>query len=214
MPRPLLGEDRALCGFDGKIAEVTFYNAKGDVAAQARYQNGTRLASTAFAAPGVVARTEEIQGERRVARQHFPEGPLRVETVTLGNRKESERELARSGQPVRETRWQDGLPAEETLWYLNGQPKSRTRWERDGNQVLVKVDEFWDNGKLRARTASDERRGYVGVQQTFNDGGVLESERTYDKGTLTRRKNYQDGRLVLEEEYFEDGSRKSVRKGE
>ena len=210
--KPLLGEDRALCGFDGKVADVTFYSAKGDVAGQARYENGKRLSMTAFNTQGAVARSEEAQGDRRIARENFPEGSLRLETIIVGNRKESERELAKSGQPVRETRWQDGWKSEETLWYLNGQQRSKTRWERDGNQVLVKAEEFWDNGKIRARTVRDERRGPVGLQQTFNDAGVLESELTYDQGKLTRRKNFKDGKLVLEEEYFEDGSRKSVRK--
>ena len=212
--KPLLGDDRGLCGFDGRLAEVTFHNAKGDFVAKARYENGKRLSLTAYGAQGVVARSEEVQGDRRTEREHFAEGPLRLETVTVGNRKESERELAKSGQPVRETRWRDGYQAEETLWYLNGQPKSKTRWERDGNEVLIKADEFWDNGRIRARTVRNERRGYVGVQQTFNESGVLDAEATYEKGTLTRRKTYKDGRLVLEEEYFEDGSRKSVRKAD
>ena len=33
-------------------------------------------------------------------------------------------------------------------------------------------------------------------------------------GKLTQRKSYKDGRLVLDEEYFEDGSRKSVGKAD
>jgi antitoxin component YwqK of YwqJK toxin-antitoxin module len=145
-------------------------------------------------------------------RQHFPEGALRLETVVVGRMKESERELAKSGQPIRETRWADGLIAEQTEWYLNGQQKSRTRWERQGNQTLVKAEEFWDNGKIRARTVQDDRRNFIGVQQRYTEAGTLESERTYDRGKLTQRRDYKDGRLVLDEEYFEDGSRKSVRK--
>jgi antitoxin component YwqK of YwqJK toxin-antitoxin module len=209
--KPLLGDDRALCGFDGKPSDVTFYTAKGDVAGNARYENGKRLTMTALNTQGAVARSEEIKGERRVLRENYPEGALRLETVVIGNAKQSERELAKSGQPVRETRWQDGWKADETLWYLNGQQKSKTRWERDGDHVLVKADEFWDNGKLRARTVRDERRGYVGVQQAYTESGALENESTYEQFKLTRKKGYKDGRLVIDEEYFEDGSRKSVR---
>jgi len=212
--KPILGDDRALCGFEGKVSDVTLYSAKGEVAGQARFENGKRLSMTALGGQGGVARSEEVKGERRVIREHFAEGPLRLETVVVGKGKESERELARSGQPVRETRWHDGWKSEETLWYLNGQVRSKTRWERDGNQLVVKAEEFWDSGKIRARTTRDERRGPVGVQQTFSEAGALESEATYEKFTLVRRKNYKDGRLVLEEEYFEDGSRKSVRKGD
>ena len=155
-----------------------------------------------------------MKGDRRVLREHFPDGPLRLETVVVGKMKQSERELAKSGQPVRETRWQDGRIAEQTEWYLNGQQKSRTRWERDGSPALVKIEEFWDSGRIRARTVQDERRNFIGVQQRYAESGVLESERTYEKGTLTRRRDYKDGRLVLDEEYFEDGSRKSVKKGD
>lgn len=210
----LLGDDRAPCGFEGRPAEVTFYNAKGEVTGQARHENGKRLSMTALAGAGVVARSEEVQGERRTLRQHHPEGALRLETVVVGNSRVSERELAKSGQPIRETRWQDGRMSEETQWYLNGQTRSRTRWERDGQQVLVKAEEFWDNGKLKARTVRDERRGLVGLQQAYTESGVLASEATYEKGIVTRRKTYKDGALVLDEEYFEDGSRKSSRKAD
>jgi antitoxin component YwqK of YwqJK toxin-antitoxin module len=212
--KPVLGEDRALCGFDGKPSDVLFYKAKGEPGGQARFEAGKRVSMTAIGAGGTVSRSEEVQGERRTLREHYPEGQPRLETVVVGNRKESERELARSGQPVRDSRWNDGYKMEETLWYLNGQPKSKTRWERSGNQVLVKAEEFWDNGKPRARTVSEERRGPVGVQQTFTEGGVLESESTYELGKLARRKSYKDGRLVSDEEYFEDGSRKSLRKAD
>jgi antitoxin component YwqK of YwqJK toxin-antitoxin module len=147
-------------------------------------------------------------------RQHHPEGTLRLETVVVGNSRLRERELAKSGQVVRESRWQDGRMTEETHWYLNGQPKTKTRWERDGQQVLVKAEEFWDNGKLKARTVRDERRGPVGIQQAYNESGALAAESTYDRGILTRRKTYKDGTLALDEEYFEDGSRKSSRKSE
>jgi len=212
--KPLLGEDRVPCGFEGRVAEVTFHNARGEVAGQGRYENGKRLSLTALAAAGTVALTEELQGERRTVREHHPEGPLRLETVIVGKAKVSEREHAKSGQPVRERRWQDGRLSEETQWYLNGQTRSKTRWEREGQQVLVKAEEFWDNGKIRARTVRDERRGPVGLQQNYTESGVLASEVTYDKGTVTHRRNYKDGRLVLEEEYFEDGSRKSSRKSD
>jgi len=212
--RPLLGDDRALCGFDGKVSEVSFHNAKGEAAGQARYENGRRLSMTALGAGGAVARSEEeAHGGRRVVRVHFPDGALRMETVVAGKMRESERELARSGQPVRETRWSDGYKSEETLWYLNGQPKSKTRWEREGREVLVKTDAFWDNGRLRERSVTDGRGTYIGVRQRYTESGQLESESTYEAGKLTRRKAYKDGRLELDEEYFEDGSRKSARKG-
>lgn len=37
---------------------------------------------------------------------------------------------------------------------------------------------------------------------------VLVAEEAYDKGVLTRRKLYKAGRLVTDEEYYADGSRK------
>jgi antitoxin component YwqK of YwqJK toxin-antitoxin module len=211
--RPLLGDDRGLCGFDGNASDVTFHDAKGGLAGRARFENGKRLSMTALGAGGAVARSEEeAHGGRRVVRAHFPDGALRMETVVVGKMRESERELAKSGQPVRETRWSDGYKSAETLWYLNGQPKSKTRWEREGRDVLVKTDAFWDNGRLRERSVTDGRGNYIGVRQRHAESGQLESESTYEGGKLTRRKTYKDGRLELDEEYFDDGSRKSARK--
>lgn len=71
---------------------------------------------------------------------------MRFETTSVGNRKEHEREYAASGQPVRESRWIEGRLSEETLWYLNGNLKSKKRWQRDGAQVLVTAEEYWDTG--------------------------------------------------------------------
>jgi len=206
--KPLLEGDRPLCGFDGRVSEVTFHTAKGELAGTARYENGKLLAAKALTASGTLARSEEVQGERRIERQHHPDGTLRLETVIVGRTKQSERELAKSGQPVRETRWQDGRVTEETQWYLNGRMKSRTHWDRDGDPVLVKAEEFRDNGKLRARTIRDERRSYVGLQQTYDESGALASESIYEKGILVRKRSFKDGRVVADDEYYEDGSRK------
>ena len=209
--RPLLGDDRKLCGFDGPV-EVSLYGPKGDVAGRIRHENGKRLAATTHGAAGKPAASEEVQGDRRTLREYFPEGQLKLETVAVGKVRESERELARSGQPVRETRWRDGYKSEEALWYLNGQPRSRTTWERTGNAVMVRTEEFWDNGKPKLKSVRDERRGLIGVQQAWTEAGELASESTYDAGKLVRRKSYKDGRLVSDDEYFEDGSRKSLAK--
>jgi antitoxin component YwqK of YwqJK toxin-antitoxin module len=205
--RSVIEADRKLCGFD-RAADVDFYNSKGDVVAQARYENGKRVAFKALGSTGTLARTEEVQGERRVVRTNFPDGQLRLETTSVGNRKEHEREFAKSGQPVRETRWLDGRQSEETLWYLNGQLKSKTRWQRDGKNVVVATEEFWDNGKPQSRTVRDERYRYLGIQQHFDESGALVGEETYERGVLTRRRDYKGGRLVLDEQYYEDGSRK------
>ena len=142
----MLEGDLKLCGFE-RAADVDLFDSKGNVIAQARYENGKRVAFKALSSGGGVARSEEVQGERRVVRANFPDGQLRLETTSVGNRREREREFARSGQPVRDTRWIDGRQSEETLWYLNGQMKSRTRWERDG--------------KERGR----RRRGFLGQRQ-------------------------------------------------
>ncbi|HEX2827537.1 MAG TPA: hypothetical protein VHP37_14395 [Burkholderiales bacterium] len=209
--RPLLADDRKLCGFDG-AAEVTLYGPKGDVAGRVRHENGKRVAMTALGSAGKPAASEEVQGERRTLREYFPEGQLRLETVVVGKSRESEREFAKSAQVVRDTRWRDGYKSEEALWFLNGQPRSRTQWERSGNSVLVRTEEFWDNGRPRAKGTRDERRGPVGLHQTWTEAGTLASESTYEAGRLVRRKTYKDGQLVADDEFYEDGSRKSVGK--
>lgn len=212
---PLLGEDRVLCGFDGKVSEVSFYNAKGEAAGQARFENGKRLSAIELSTGGSVMRSEdEAHGGRRILRVHFPDGSLRMETVVAGKMRETEREFAQGGQPVRETRWNDGWKAEETLWYLNGQPKTKTRWEREGAEVRVMTESYWDNGRIRERSTRDNRGNVLGVLERYTETGALESEATYRMGKLTRRKSYKDGKLIRDEELFEDGSRKSVRKAQ
>lgn len=212
---PLLGDDRELCGFHGRPSEVTFHDAKGQVAGRARFENGRRLAMTALGAGGAVARSEEeAHGGRRIVRVHFSDGALRKETVVSGRMREHERELAQSGQKLRETRWVDGWKAEETLWYLNGQPRSRTRWAREGAEVRITAETYWDNGRMRERSTRDNRGHFIGVVERYTEKGELESEATYRMGKLTRRKSYKDGQLALDEELFEDGSRKSVRKAQ
>src|SRR5581483_4353878 len=97
---------------------------RGDVVAKQRYASGKPVAVASLNSGGAVTRSEEAQGDRRVVRENFPDGKLKLETIIAGGYKQSERELAQSGQPVRETRWQQGRMAEETLWYLNGQLRS------------------------------------------------------------------------------------------
>lgn len=72
---------------------------------------------------------------------------------------------------------------------------------------------FENSGTLRravffAGWQSDERAGFVGIQHGFDEAGALVTEDAYDKGVLARRKLYKDGRLVLDEQYYADGSRK------
>ncbi len=205
--KPMLQDDRKLCGFDQPIT-LDFHNSRGDVVAQGRYENGKRVAIKTFSNSGATARSEDVQGDRKVTRSYFAEGPLRLEITSVDNRKEQEREYAASGQAIRESHWLDGRLSEETLWYLNGNVKSKTRWQRDGAQMLAAAEEFWDNGQINARTVRDERLGYVGVQQGYDQAGVLVSEELYEKGVLVRRKLYKAGRLVLDEQYYADGSRK------
>ena len=184
--KPLLNDDRALCGFDGKASEVTLYDARGQTSAKVRFENGRRLAYTAFGSAGTVSRSDEVKGEQRILREHFGDGQLRLETVYAGKWKESEREHAKSGQRVRETQWQQGRRSEESLWYLNGHLRSRTRWSGDGDYV----------------------------QQLYDDAGLLRTESTYQKERMTRRKTFKDGKLATDEELYEDGSRKSLRKAD
>ncbi|HKO67860.1 MAG TPA: hypothetical protein VJU53_08655 [Burkholderiaceae bacterium] len=40
-------------------------------------------------------------------------------------------------------------------------------------KVLIALEEFWDNGQVRAHTVRDNGVGYVGVQQGFDEAGAL-----------------------------------------
>jgi hypothetical protein len=70
-----------------------------------------------------------------------------------------------------------------------------------------------ENRSISGATPRSATTTSIGVRQRYSESGQLESESTCEAGKLTRRKAYKDGRLEPDEEYFEDGSRKSARKG-
>jgi antitoxin component YwqK of YwqJK toxin-antitoxin module len=209
-PRSLFDEDRKPCGFEGAV-ESDLHDARGEVVAQVRHDQGVRVAFRTYAAPGVLAGSEDVEGSRTVRRQYHPGGALRLETVLVERRRQSEREFARTGQRIRETEWDDAGRAVESTWYLNGAMKRRdSRTVYEGTPATA-VEEWWDNGQLRLRGTYGERGRPLGVVQTFHESGPPESELYYERGNVARRRAFDtSGRLVLDEEYFEDGSRKST----
>ena len=113
-------------------------------------------------------------------------------------------------------RWADGEPLSDQVFYLNGQPRSRTEYSGGGGAGRsLLVTEYHDNGALarEGRFVQAGRYGQTpqGVHRRFDARGQLIAESSYDqRGRITREKAWDEaGRLLRDDEVFEDGSRKA-----
>ncbi len=208
-PRPVLPVDRAPCGFDGP-STVALYNDRGEVTAQLRFVDGRRIGFVTFSASGVPASSEEVEEQRTVRRSFYPDGQLRGETVLVENRRRFVREFAAGGQKLREIEWDESGRNTDSQWYMNGSIKRREIDALHEQAPARAIEEYWDNGQLRSRGMLDRRGTPIGMHQFFREAGTVASERYYQRGLLSQRRDFNDaGDIVLEESYYEDGSRKS-----
>ncbi len=231
----VMTEDRTPCGFDGRAQMNELRDGRGRLAARETWQQGRLVERTTLNEDGSVSGEQKVEDGRRVHREFSladgkpvprrervfekDDAPLRA----AGSRV-SEREWAPAGQRVRETLYSEGLPASEQLWYLNGQVRVRRLIEHqllaDGRRrsTLVREESFRDDGTLSARTT--QRDGMLtGLQRYYDERGVLRREdlhaeaepgRRGQAARLLARKTFDErGKLVTDDEFFEDGSRKT-----
>jgi antitoxin component YwqK of YwqJK toxin-antitoxin module len=219
--RPLLApaaDDARLCGFSGAVAPVEFFSSRGILRARTTYAGGKRVRSESFYDNGKTSQLDETTGAQQTVVRFTPEGLKRAELVySIGERgpvRTAQRDYSDRGTLAREQRWSAGEATTDDTYYLNGQPKTKTVFSREGNRASRVVKDFHDNGQL-AGDGVYSGMGYrsvpVGVHRQFNERGVLVSESSYDeRGRLNRSKSWDEsGRLLRDEEVFEDGSRKA-----
>jgi len=215
--RSLMPEDRVPCGFGGAPSKLELYaGGRGQprLDARASYRNGVLVERVELDDDGRPARSLSLKDGVETTRDYFPDGKPRLER-SLGpaggdrGRDGVEREWASNGQLIAERRLVAGAESGVTEWYMNGNLKQKRVVEAPGRDALVRVESYYDSGKLRARGATRAGRP-VGRQESFDEAGVLRDDATYDeRGILkTRRKFDETGKLSADEEYFEDGSRK------
>ena len=61
---------------------------------------------------------------------------------------------------------------------------------------------------MRAMLATTYALAFSGCSSTSTSRVRWSVRKPYERGILTRRRDYKGGRLVLDEQSFEDGSRK------
>jgi antitoxin component YwqK of YwqJK toxin-antitoxin module len=229
-PKPLLAphvDDAALCGFGGKPGTVSTYSSEGTLRSTQTLLAGVVQKATNFYSNGKPQEDEERQGSNRLERFYADDGSKRREKLWTEAEKPAQllrdSEYHASGSLVRErlyTQVDSGgrkrsRLASEARFYLNGQPQEKDVYTQEGSTELRDSQRFSDKGTLRSqgRSVLDGRYGEraVGVHKFFFDSGKLEEEDHYDdKGHVKRQRVWDEsGKLLSDDELFEDGSRKA-----
>jgi antitoxin component YwqK of YwqJK toxin-antitoxin module len=224
-----LKEAEAPCGHAGR-AETSLYSARGEVVARETYIVGRLIKRLTFR-NGQPASQMEVSDTLRIEKTFHPDSAnLRTErSVALDAdgrarrlREGREREFAASGQLLREIEWRDGVAVREAEWYMNGSKRTEIERPRSAESgaatagALATLREYWDNGRLRVEEQRQVGGGGVlgrlaGTRRVFRESGGLQSEAVFHpRGWRERQKDFDEaGKLVSEDEYFEDGSRKT-----
>ncbi|MGA0570424.1 toxin-antitoxin system YwqK family antitoxin [Variovorax sp. VNK109] len=220
--KPLLAphvDDAKLCGFSGQPSQVELFSGKGQIRSRLRYLDGKRVRLEQLNDAGKPTLIDEVVGSTRTERRFDTDGALRreirLQAAERGFTRESEKEFSEKGTLVREQRFAQGQLASDARFYLNGQPRSRIDYTRDGVSVRTVNTDYYDTGKLASEGAYVSVRGRgeqpVGSHKRFDDQGRLAAESIYDdKGKLSRERVWDEaGKIVRDDEVFEDGSRKA-----
>lgn len=193
-PRPVLApaaDDARLCGF-GSPADVQLFDHAGRVKRRLRYVEGRLERMETLHANGQAHLVEERTGNRR-----------------------SERSYNEQGRLLLEKSWTDGELAVQRSYYLNGQLRSSTEWQRGAAPGQRVVREYHDNGTIASQGTyvllARNRTAPVGAHEHFDAQGRKRAETLYDpQGQPARQRAWDEqGKLETDEEVFPDGSRKA-----
>ncbi len=215
-------DDARLCGFGSAApAKVELFDSRGTVRTRLELAAGKRVRVEDLHDNGKLAALQEIGDTQRSEKRYTSDGTLQRETrwrtTERGSIRQREAEFSERGSLVREQRWtpEGELLANDT-YYLNGQPRSKAAYIGSGGQREVEVTTFHDNGQRSGvgRFTVAERGGRqspTGAHQRFNEQGTRIAESSYDaQGRARRERSWgDDGKLLRDDEVFEDGSRKA-----
>ncbi len=215
-PALIADDERIACGADAPTW-ANVHDAQGRLRRQVLHERGRLAAMREFSPDGRIAGEQEwrvepgVDGgsivERWTRRTYDEAGRRRFETVSVAGRRVSERQFDEAGAEIRSTRWNARGDKTETAWYPN-RVVARQEWPAiyEGAPARM-IQEYWDNGQIRSRGTIDAQDRRLGLFQTFHRGAGLASESFYVAGRLRRKREFDErGRLVLEEEYRDDGS--------
>lgn len=220
--KSVVAEDRMLCGYTGKPSQVQIYN-NGKVSERASYFKGQIKKREKYFADGKLAREESIDGKKLAIKTYFPNGKLQTQYSTIEDAFDGkEIEFYDSGAKSRESRWAKGQELERTMFYMNGRPKKRMKFELKNGGSTVFVEDYFDKGNIQARGEFKLKNPGVkwemlgsqsadvtplGWHKFFRENGKMDNEVLYnDKGQITQKKEYDKmGKLAKDEQFNSDG---------
>ncbi|RYF71812.1 MAG: hypothetical protein EOO22_11915 [Comamonadaceae bacterium] len=214
-------DDAKLCGFSGsKLSEVELFDGRGRLRTRTQWAQGKRVRSESLHDNGKPAVLEVIAGNQRTEQRFSAEGIKRADAVWLiterGRIRQVEQTYSEAGTLVREQRWNAaGEAVSDKGFFLNGQPREQSVFSGEGEARTLESTRFHDNGQRasvgRYALAQRGRQLPTGTHQAFDDKGTLVAESVYDaRGRVSRERAWDDtGKLLRDDEVFEDGSRKA-----
>jgi antitoxin component YwqK of YwqJK toxin-antitoxin module len=219
---PLSRDDRLLrkvCGFDGAVTH-SFYDGTGKVSRIVTIKDGVVIKQKAGDSLYGSGSTVDFvdghkDGEERVVDR---DGKLsQIVHWSRGEKDGKEQHYYPGGQKLKsEQLWKAGQLQQQTELYMNGNPRERDSFD---SPTKKRHQQFWDTGKLRSevtmlRTDGRHGQGWAeeGAGKTYFESGQLESETEWKAGTRVKTRRWgADGKLLSDEEYEADGSRKIKR---
>lgn len=181
--RSQLEEDRVPCGFAGETTTVLHFNAGRQL--RVTYRDGNLLAQEEVAEDGNTTASAALENGVEVRRSFHPDG-----------------------KPATELRVADGFHVEEREWYMNGQLKSHTVREPKERDARAETAIWRDDGTKQSVEVSVGNRR-VSYTQFDKAGALAQIDDFAAAGHLERRRKYApDGKLIAEEAFYPDGSRK------
>ena len=183
--RSLVSEDKYFCGF-GKRMDIVLYTSRDEKREERTMLDGKAVAAKGYDRSGKLTEAFEATPKGRVERRYHPG----------------------SAQVALESVVENDYRVAETEWYMNGAIKTKTVREPVDRRPKSTVERYRDTGVLSSR---EQYLGNTRVaDQRYDEAGKLSEEFGYDdEGTAkTHRKFGTDGSVVLDEEFYPDGSRK------
>jgi antitoxin component YwqK of YwqJK toxin-antitoxin module len=224
-------DDASLCGFKGKAVTNTYYTDEGQKRATETILAGVIQQATSFDTnTGKIRNTMELKASEITETGFFENSNKQYETVI--NAAEKSRAFVRksvfyeSGSMKQEQKFsmleiegrRRNFMTSEAQFYQNGQMRQLQEFSIDGRDYFKEVKSFNDKGALTSQAKYQQLGSYnnrpIGIHKTFFDDGKISYEEHHDKnGKVFRQKRWDEsGKLIADDEVFEDGSRKAFSK--
>ena len=214
---------------EGKVLDVSVMNQDGKVVQHETVQGGSSKVTEMFP-DGKLKIEAEYKGRvlHGHEREYHTSGKLIRHTVWDEGRMASEETFFLNGQPkertsrkrvkdqwfiAREEFWDTGKLKSSGLFVEQNRTSSWQGYALDRWTYQERVGEhrwFFEDGTPSEVASYDFQGRLDGERKTFHTNGRLASQESYQAGTLRLKKAWDEkGTLLVDEEYFEDGSRKS-----